>query len=160
MGPVSDTLTGDEHWMQLALEDADTAARAGDVPIGAVVVRADGVVLARAGNRREQDSDPTAHAEILALRQASAGRGHWRLHDCTLYVTLEPCLMCAGALVNSRLQRLVYAAHDPKAGAIESLYRIAEDTRLNHRFVWTAGVLESESQERLRAFFRQLRSGS
>jgi tRNA(adenine34) deaminase len=150
----------DAYWMRLAFEDADAAGRGGDVPIGAIVVRNDGVVLSRAGNRREQDADPTAHAEILALRAASVGRGHWRLHDCTLYVTLEPCLMCAGALVNSRLQRLVYAAPDPKAGAIESLYRVAEDPRLNHRFGWTSGVLEAESAERLRAFFRQLRASS
>jgi tRNA(adenine34) deaminase len=150
----------DAHWMGIALEEAATAARAGDVPIGAVVVRNDGVLLARAGNRREQDSDPTAHAEVFALRRASAGRGHWRLHDCTLYVTLEPCVMCAGALVNARLQRLVYGAHDPKAGAIESLYRVAEDTRLNHRFAWSSGVLAEESRTALRAFFRHLRSGS
>jgi tRNA(adenine34) deaminase len=148
----------DETWMRCALAEADSAAAAGDVPIGAIIVRDDGVILARAGNRREQDHDPTAHAEILALRGAAVGRGHWRLHDCTMYVTLEPCLMCAGALVNARLRRLVYAAHDPKAGAIESLYRVAEDKRLNHRYPWRSGVLEGESVERLQAFFRRLRA--
>ncbi len=148
----------DAEWMRLALEEADRASSHGDVPIGAVVVTAEGEVLSRQHNRRELDADPTAHAEILALRDAARQRGHWRLHDCTLFVTLEPCAMCAGALVNARLGRLVYGAHDPKAGAIESLYRLGGDERLNHRFEHTPLVLAEESRERLQAFFRELRA--
>ncbi len=148
----------DHRWMQLALEEADLAAQAGDVPIGAVIVGSDGQLLSRAQNRREQDADPTAHAEILALRAAGQALGGWRLDDCTLYVTLEPCPMCAGALVNSRIKRLVYAAADPKAGAIESLYELAEDDRLNHRFAFTSGVMAEESRQRLQAFFQRLRA--
>jgi tRNA(adenine34) deaminase len=152
------TAPNDEAWMQEALVEADRALATRDVPIGALVVRSDGVVLARAYNRREADADPTAHAEILALREAARDRGHWRLHDCTLYVTLEPCAMCTGALVNARIARVVYAATDPKAGAVESLYQLGADPRLNHRFVSTGGVLREASQQRLRDFFRQLRA--
>lgn len=151
-------MQNDEHWMGLALAEADAAAAVGDVPIGAVVVRDDGVLLSQSRNRREADSDPTAHAEILALREAARDRGHWRLHDCTLYVTLEPCAMCAGALINARIGRLVYAAADPKAGAIESLYQLNRDTRFNHRFEASGGVLVTEAQTRLREFFRKLRA--
>lgn len=147
-----------ELWMSTALEEAAAAARHEDVPIGAVVVREDGVVLAREHNRREQLGDPTAHAEILALRAAASGRGHWRLDDCTLVVTLEPCAMCAGALVNSRIARLVYGATDPKAGGIESLYTLGSDTRLNHRFESTGGVMEKECKALLQSFFRDLRA--
>ncbi|MEN9580153.1 MAG: hypothetical protein RJA70_3162 [Pseudomonadota bacterium] len=148
----------DEHWMALALEQADLAAEMGDVPIGAVIVGPDGKLLSQGHNRREAANDPTAHAEILALRDAGAANGHWRLEDCTLYVTLEPCPMCAGALVNARIGRLVYGAADPKAGAVESLYELADDRRLNHRFPFTSGVLAEASRERLRAFFQRLRA--
>jgi tRNA(adenine34) deaminase len=144
--------------MQLALVEAARALDHGDVPIGAVILDAQGRELGRAHNRREVDADPTAHAEVLALREAARELGHWRLNDCTLYVTLEPCVMCAGALVNARLGRLVYAASDLKAGAIESLFRLADDTPLNHRLPVTAGILESESRALLQAFFRGVRA--
>lgn len=148
----------DEYWMLHALQHADAAAAHGDVPIGAVVVRLDGLVLAGAENRREADSDPTAHAEVLALRAAARERGHWRLHDAVLYVTLEPCPMCAGALVNARIARVVYGALDPKAGALHSLYSLASDARLNHRFDVRQGVLADDCRLRLQAFFRELRA--
>lgn len=148
----------EERWMQLALDEADRAAAHGDVPIGAVVVQNDGVLLARGHNRRELDSDPTAHAEIVVLRAAAVDRGHWRLDDCTLYVTLEPCAMCAGALVNARIGRVVYGARDPKGGALESLYQLGADPRLNHRFTSVGGVMEAPARERLQAFFRALRA--
>lgn len=143
--------------MRLALDEARKAPEHSDVPVGAVVVTADGALLACERNRREQASDPTAHAEILALRAASGGRGHWRLHDCTLYVTLEPCAMCAGAMVNARLGRLVYGARDLKAGAVASLYELHADSRLNHRFPATGGVLGEECAGELSAFFQALR---
>ena len=138
--------------MHLALAQARAAAEHGDVPIGAVVVR-DGVVIAARHNERELTGDPTAHAEVLALRDASSVVGHWRLLDCTLYVTLEPCLMCSGALVNSRIGRVVYGAVDPKAGAVESLYRVCADERLNHRPPVEGGVLADECGQLLKAFF-------
>ncbi len=153
-----ETTANDRKWMEIALQEADAAALHGDVPIGAAIVTEDGRLLSRQHNRREIDSDPTAHAEILALREAAQTRGHWRLHDCTLYVTLEPCAMCAGALVNARLGRLVYGAQDPKAGAIESLYRLGDDSRLNHRFLHTPLVAADESRQRLQAFFQELRA--
>jgi tRNA(adenine34) deaminase len=142
--------------MQLALRHARAAVAHGDVPIGAVVVR-DGRVIAARHNERELTGDPTAHAEVLALRDAATVVGHWRLFDCTLYVTLEPCLMCAGALVNSRIGRLVYAAPDPKAGAVESLYSVCADERLNHRPPVTSGVLAAEAGALLREFFASRR---
>lgn len=142
--------------MQLALKEAQLAASFGDVPVGAVVVR-DGVVIGRGHNRREQDNDPTAHAEVIAIRQAAEALGAWRLTGCTLYVTIEPCPMCAGALVLARLDRLVYGAADPKTGATGSLWNIVQDERLNHRLDVTAGVLESECREVIRTFFRQRR---
>lgn len=148
----------DEEWMNLALEEAAKASEHGDVPIGCVVVNDRGKLLARAHNRREIDADPTAHAEVVALREACAQRGHWRLHDCTLYVTLEPCCMCAGALINARLKRLVFGASDPKAGAIHSLYRLSEDSRLNHNFQFAAGEQKERSVALLQAFFRRLRA--
>lgn len=150
------TSPSDEQWMQLALEEAQLAASFGDVPVGAVVVR-DGVVIGRGHNRREQDNDPTAHAEVIAIRQAAEALGAWRLTGCTLYVTIEPCPMCAGALVLARLDRLVYGAADPKTGATGSLWNIVQDERLNHRLDVTAGVLESECREVIRSFFRQRR---
>ena len=138
--------------MRVALAEAGRALEHGDVPIGAVAVR-DGEVIASACNERELAGDPTAHAEILALRAASQAVGSWRLDGVTLYVTLEPCPMCAGALVLARVPRLVYGPQDPRAGAAYSLYNIVQDPRLNHRVEITAGVLEEESAEMLRSFF-------
>ena len=142
----------DDVWMHRALDEARAAERHGDVPVGAVVVR-DGAMIAARHNEREVRGDPTAHAEVLALRDAAAAVGHWRLHDCTLYVTLEPCAMCAGAIVNARVARVVYAATDPKAGAVRSLYEIADDPRLNHRALIDHGCRADESAALLRAFF-------
>ncbi len=142
--------------MRRALELAAAAAALGEVPVGAVLV-VDGVVLGEGHNRRERDRDPLGHAELLALRAAAARLGRWRLGDATLYVTLEPCPMCAGALVNARIRRLVYGADDPKAGAVRSLYRIADDARLNHRIDVEAGVEAEASSALLRAFFRARR---
>ena len=139
--------------MNRALDLARTAGSLGDVPVGAVVVGPDGLVIGAAGNAREVDGDPTAHAEILAIRQASRAIGNWRLHGCTLVVTLEPCAMCAGALVLARVDRLVFGAIDPKAGAVGSLYDIPADPRLNHRPAVLGGVLAAESSALLRAFF-------
>ena len=138
--------------MRLAIAEAERAAEHGDVPIGAVVVR-DGEVLARACNEREFASDPTAHAEVLALRAAAKAVGSWRLNDATMYVTLEPCPMCAGALVLARVARLVYGPPDPRAGAAFSLYNIVGDPRLNHEVAVTPGVLEDECAALLRSFF-------
>ena len=144
--------------MREALAEADLAVDHGDVPIGCVVVDASGRELARAHNRRELDSDPTAHAEVLALRAAALRIGHWRLVGATAYVTLEPCAMCAGALVNARVARLVYGALDPKAGAVTTLFSIGSDQRLNHRFEIVAGVLAEQAAERLQSFFAKLRA--
>ena len=142
----------DERWMAMALEEARAAASEGEVPVGAVVVRG-GELLARAHNRRETAADPTAHAEVLAIREAAAGLGTWRLDDCILYVTLEPCFMCAGALVNARVERLVFGAMDPKAGAVGSLADVVRDARLNHRMAVTSGVMAEACGAALRAFF-------
>jgi tRNA(adenine34) deaminase len=142
--------------MMEALAEARRAAGLGEVPIGAVVVRG-GQVVGRGHNRREIDGDPLAHAEILAIRQAASAVGGWRLAGCTMYVTLEPCAMCAGALVNGRVERLVYGAPDPKAGYCGTLGDLVRDPRLNHRLEVTAGVLESESAALLRGFFASLR---
>jgi tRNA(adenine34) deaminase len=146
----------DDRLMRLALEEARAAAGEGDVPVGAVVARGDEVV-ARAGNAREREQDPTAHAEILALRQAAWAVGSWHLEGCTLYVTLEPCAMCAGALVLARIDRLVLGAADPKAGFAGSLGDIVRDGRLNHEVEVTVGVLAEECGEVLRAFFAERR---
>ncbi len=146
----------DAEAMRLALAEAERAAVADDVPVGAVVIR-DGLVLGAAGNRREQDRDPTAHAEILALRAAAAKAGTWRLDGATLAVTLEPCPMCAGALVNARIARVVYGCDDPKAGAARTLFRICDDPRLNHRLEVQGGVLAEECAEALRRFFAERR---
>jgi tRNA(adenine34) deaminase len=150
--------SNDEAWMSLALSEADAATVHGDVPVGAVVVDAAGKELARDHNRREQTGDPTAHAELLALRTACLRQKHWRLEGATVFVTLEPCPMCAGALVNARVARVVFGAHDPKAGALVSLYTLGSDTRLNHRFTVTPGVLAVEGARRLSAFFAKLRA--
>ena len=143
--------------MQLALAEADLARAGGDVPVGAVVLSAQGQVLSRAHNDREGSGDPTAHAEVLALRAAARSTGSWRLSGCTLVVTLEPCTMCAGALVLARVARLVYGAADPKAGAVGSLWDVVRDRRLNSRPEVVAGVLEQECGQVLRSFFEQRR---
>ncbi len=146
----------DELWMREALREAERGARYGEVPVGCVVV-CDGKLLARAHDRRESLRDPTAHAEVLALREAARVLGSWRLEGCTMYVTVEPCPMCAGALVLARVRRLVYGAASPKNGAVRTLYRILEDPRLNHQVEVAAGVLEYEAQALLQRFFRLLR---
>ena len=138
--------------MGLALDEAQAAAEHGDVPVGAVLLR-DGQVVARRHNEREATGDPTAHAEILALRDAAAAVGTWRLDDCTMIVTLEPCPMCAGAMVNARLGRLIYGANDPKAGAVGSLMNLVADPRLNHRVPVTAGIRADDAGRLLVEFF-------
>jgi tRNA(adenine34) deaminase len=145
-----------EGAMRLALEEAATAASHGDVPIGAVAL-VDGEVVARRHNERELTGDPTAHAEVLCLRDAAAARGHWRLDGLTLVVTLEPCPMCAGAVWAARVDHLVYGAADPKAGATGSLYNLCADPRLNHEVQVTHGVLADESATLLQAFFAERR---
>jgi tRNA(adenine34) deaminase len=149
----------DEELMGIALEEAGRAATWGDVPIGAVVSR-EGDVLASFGNERERRGDPTAHAEVLALREAAARAGTWRLDGCAIHVTLEPCAMCCGAMVLSRCSRLVYAAADPKAGFAGSLGDLVRDSRLNHRLEVTAGVRAEEASALLRAFFEERRGAS
>jgi tRNA(adenine34) deaminase len=146
----------DEDYLRMALEEARAAAAAGDVPVGAVVVR-DGVVIARDRNRREETSDPTAHAERLALTAASRAVGSWRLDGCTLYVTLEPCAMCAGAIVLARIPRVVYGAPDPKAGAAGSVLDVLRHPRLNHRAEVTGGVLAEPCGDVLVQFFAERR---
>ncbi|HYN32532.1 MAG TPA: tRNA adenosine(34) deaminase TadA [Ilumatobacteraceae bacterium] len=143
--------------MGLALDEAARALDHDDVPVGAIVVH-NGIVIAARHNERELHDDPVAHAEILALRDAAAHLGQWRLDECAMYVTLEPCPMCAGALVNARLGHLVYAAHDPKAGAVTSQFNLVSGERLNHRVEVTSGVRSTESAELLRAFFRLRRT--
>ena len=145
-----------ERWadaMREALAEARGAVTTSDVPVGAVVVDASGTVVGRGVNRREADADPTSHAEVLALREASAALGRWRLDGCTLVVTLEPCTMCAGALVLARVDRLVFGAFDEKAGAVGSLWDVVRDRRINHRPEVLAGVLADESTALLRGFF-------
>ena len=143
--------------MRAALEEAALAAAAGDVPIGAVVLSAGGEVVGTGHNVRERDGDPTGHAEVVALRAAAARVGEWRLTGCTLVVTLEPCTMCAGAAVLSRVERIVFAAYDEKAGAVGSLWDVVRDRRLNHRPEVVAGVLADESTALLEEFFRRHR---
>jgi len=149
----------DRLWMEQALAEARRAGELGEVPVGAVVVLG-GEVIGRGHNRREIDQDPLAHAEVFAIREAAARVGSWRLTGCSLYVTLEPCAMCSGALVLSRIDRLVYAASDPKAGFCGSLGNLVEDPRLNHRLALVRGVLERESATLLREFFAALRRDS
>ena len=146
----------DLRWMTAALAEARSAAAAGDVPVGAIVL-CDGEVVARAANRTVRDQDPTAHAELLAIRAASAALGRWRLDDCTLYVTLEPCAMCAGAVVLARIARVVLGAWDPKAGMAGSVGDLLRHPRLNHRPEVVGGVLESECGALLREFFAERR---
>jgi tRNA(adenine34) deaminase len=147
----------DHELMELALTEAARAADEGEVPVGAVVALA-GEIIGRGRNQRETLADPTAHAEILALREASAHQGTWHLDDAVLCVTLEPCPMCAGALVNARVARLVYGCTDPKAGAVDSLYELCTDPRLNHRLAVVPGVRADECAAQLKQFFTRLRS--
>ncbi len=147
----------DETFMRVAIDQAEIARQNGDVPVGAVIVQA-GRLIAKAYNQREQLKDPTAHAEIIALTQAAEAVGNWHLDDCTIYVTLEPCAMCAGALVLARMDRLVYGCEDPKAGACGSLYNIVQDGRLNHRLDITSGVMEKECRRQLQEFFQHRRT--
>ena len=142
-----------------ALAEAAAAGASGEVPVGAVVVH-EGEVIARGSNRREMDADPLAHAEVIALRKAAKALQRWRLHGCTLYVTLEPCPMCSGAAVLSRLDALVYGAADPKAGAAGSIYDIPRDRRLNHRMEVLSGVLGEDCSKLLSSFFKERRAGS
>ena len=146
----------DEHFMRMALTEAESALASGEVPIGAVVV-CNNEVISAGHNMRETWRDPTAHAEMIAIRAAASSLSAWRLTGCTLYVTIEPCPMCAGALVLARLDRLVYGAPDPKAGAVSSLYQMLYDQRLNHRMDVTTGILESECALLMKRFFRALR---
>jgi tRNA(adenine34) deaminase len=149
-------MAGHEDWvgpMRLALDEARAALATSDVPIGAVVLDASGAVVGRGHNEREAEADPTAHAEVVALRQAARARGEWRLEGCTLVVTLEPCTMCAGAAVLARVERLVFGAFDEKAGAVGSLWDVVRDRRLNHRPEVVSGVLAAESRSLLLEFF-------
>jgi len=145
------------RWMERAIALAQTAGEAGEVPVGAVIVGADGEAIAEAENRRERDHDPTAHAEILALRAAGNALQNWHLNECTLYVTLEPCPMCAGALVLARLGLLVYGADDPKAGAVRTVINLPDSACSNHRLTVIGGILESSCREQLQLWFTQSR---
>ncbi|MAR45424.1 MAG: tRNA adenosine(34) deaminase TadA [Gemmatimonadaceae bacterium] len=154
--PANASACPDEMWMSIALECAQQGGSKGEVPVGAVVVR-EGRVIGKGNNRTIRDADPTAHAEVVALRAAAQSQGDWRLSGATLYVTLEPCSMCAGAIVLSRIARVVFAAHDPKAGMGGSLDNILQDKRLNHYCEVDSGILSSESSSLLKSFFRQRR---
>ncbi len=157
-GELGSPTPKDLELMARALELAREASAAGETPVGAVVYETEsGRVLAEAANTRERERDPAGHAEFLAIRDAAAAVGDWRLNHCTVLVTLEPCPMCAGMIVNARVGRVVYGARDPKAGACESLYKITDDPRLNHRPQVIGGVMAEESAELLRGFFRSLR---
>ena len=145
-----------DYFMQLALQEAEYALAENEVPVGAVIVH-EGRIIAAAHNQREQLRDPTAHAEMIAITQAAALRGSWRLDGCTLYVTLEPCPMCAGAIVQARIPTVVYGAADPKAGAVQTLYRLLDDPRLNHRAEIVSGVLAEACGQVLTRFFQQQR---
>lgn len=153
-GPGSDAA-----WMELALELARRGAEAGEVPVGALVIK-DGQIVGQGHNRNLLDNDPTAHAEIVALRQAAATLGNHRLIGCEIFVTVEPCAMCAGAMVHARIARLVYGAADPKAGAVSSVLQVINHPRLNHKMEVTAGVLADQCAELLQDFFRKKRAGS
>ena len=146
----------DEDFMQLALEEAHLAYRAGEVPIGALLVQ-DNQVIASAHNIRERNHDPLGHAEVIAIRKAAAHLNTWKLNRATLYVTVEPCLMCAGAILQSRIQRLVYGCIDIKAGAVASLYNVLQDERLNHQVIITKNILEKACKEIIQLFFKELR---
>ncbi len=146
-----------DMYMRIALDLARAAAAEGEVPVGALVIDKDGQIIGTGANRREADQDPIAHAEILAIANAANRIGLWRLEDTTLFVTLEPCPMCAGAILNARIPRVVYGAVDPKAGAVQSLYTLLDDERLNHRCEVKGGILAEECSEILSSFFRNLR---
>ena len=152
-----DVISADDiRFMELAIAQAEEALAAGEVPVGAVVV-CDGEVVAADRNRREESNDPSAHAELLAMRSAAESLGRWRLSNCTVYVTLEPCIMCAGAMVQARIARCVFGAFDPKGGGLDSLYALHDDPRLNHSFAVNMGVLEDRCQELLDRFFAEKR---
>jgi tRNA(adenine34) deaminase len=154
---MSGVVIDDASWMLAALEQADAAAAVGEVPVGCVIVGRDGVELGRGRNAREESGDPTAHAEMVAIRAAAARLGNWRLEGATAYVTLEPCAMCAGALVLARVARVVYGCPDPKAGAVTTMFGVGRDVRLNHRFEVVEGIMADDCAARLRAFFAALR---
>ncbi|NLI92865.1 MAG: tRNA adenosine(34) deaminase TadA [Peptococcaceae bacterium] len=147
-----------EDWMRLALEQAKKAYVLDEVPIGAVIVR-DGEILSAAHNEKETNQDPTAHAEILAIRKAAEKVGHWRLENAILYVTLEPCPMCSGAMIQARIKQVVYGAIDPKGGAVESVIKVFRENLWNHQVEVTAGILEEECSDLLKQFFREKRPG-
>jgi tRNA(adenine34) deaminase len=152
-------MISDELLMRHAIAEARAALSLDEVPVGCVIYHMhSGQILGRGHNRRESDSDPTAHAEILALRQAAAAQKYWRLNDCTAFVTLEPCPMCAGALVNARISRLVYGCNDPKAGAVRTLFQLCDDARLNHRIEIVPGVAADECATLLKEFFAKQRA--
>ncbi|HEY9630168.1 MAG TPA: tRNA adenosine(34) deaminase TadA [Coleofasciculaceae cyanobacterium] len=148
------------RWMSRAIALAQAAGEAGEVPVGAVVVNVSGDLIAEAENRRERDHDPTAHAEIIALRQAGQALSTWRLEQCTLYVTLEPCPMCSGAIVQSRLGLLVYGADDPKTGAIRTVMNLPDSAASNHRIAVLGGILEETCRQQLKAWFLQRRQAT
>jgi tRNA(adenine34) deaminase len=150
-------MTPDELWMEEALREAARAQAAGEVPVGAIVV-CEGQIVGRGGNRNLTDHDPTSHAEIVALRQAGAALGNYRLSDCEMFVTIEPCAMCSGALVHARLKRLVYGADDPKAGAVRSIMQVLNHPALNHTMEVVSGVLAGRCMDLLQAFFREKRA--
>jgi tRNA(adenine34) deaminase len=147
------------QWMKKAIALAQEAGKAGDVPVGAVVVDGAGKLIGEGANRKERDQDPTAHAEILALRQAAQSKKNWHLNDCTLYVTLEPCPMCTGAIIQGRIKLLVYGADDPKTGTIRSVFNLPDSACSNHRLTVLAGVRESEVREQLQLWFALRRLG-
>ena len=152
-------MPGHSHYMNLALEQARKAAANGEVPVGAVVVSEDGSILGTGHNEPLARHDPTAHAEICALRRAALSRRNYRLIDCTIYVTMEPCIMCAGALICARIKRLVFGARDHRFGAVESMHRLLYDRRLNHEIEVIEGVLETDCTDLLTSFFRDRRTG-
>lgn len=147
-----------EHFMRLALAEAESARALGEVPIGAVILDPTGEIIAAASNRTITNSDPTAHAEILALRIAAEKISNYRLTGCTLYTTIEPCVMCAGALVTARIKRLVFGAHDDRFGAVETKFKLCDSAELNHRMEFVSGVLADESRALMQAFFQARRS--
>ena len=147
----------DEFFMRQAMDEAVAAESIGEVPVGAVLVK-DGQIIGRGHNQRETSNDPTTHAEMIAIRQGAAHIGHWRLLDCTLYVTLEPCVMCMGAIILARIPRLVYGCRDPRVGAVGSIYDFSKDPRFNHRVEVTEGILQEECSNQLSGFFRKLRA--
>lgn len=157
--PQSTSPGSDAAWMRLALEQAREAEKAGEVPVGALVIK-DGAIMGQGQNRNLRDNDPTAHAEIVALRQAAAALGNHRLSGCQMFVTIEPCAMCAGAMVHARIARLVYGATDPKAGAVSSILQVVNHPQLNHMMEIKAGVLAEECSAVLQDFFRKRRTGS